>query len=113
MRTVRDRSDFRKVHIRPESRECPACGEVRAFAWNARRHVSFVGSSLDIDYHVYKCMAPGCPLQGILHRPEWLTSRVLKKREFGLDVEPVRLLFRLRHLGTSVSVLRTPHAFAA
>ena len=41
-------------------------------------------------------------------------SRTHAVVEFGNEfVEPVRLLFRLRHLGTPVSLPRTPHAFAA
>jgi len=96
MRTPRDRSKFRKVHVRPETAECPACGQELRFLWNAERFVSFVGSRLHIDYHIYTCVKSGCPLRGRHFRPEFLTTRVLPKREFGLDVVSLVAYYRLK-----------------
>jgi hypothetical protein len=96
MRTPRDRSKFRKVHVRPESRECPACGEELRFLWNGQRFVSFVDSRLHIDYHIHTCVKPGCPLRGRYFRPEFLSMRVLPKREFGLDVVSLIGYYRLK-----------------
>ena len=95
MRTPRDRSKFRKVHVRPETSECPACGEELRFLWNGQRFVSFVGSRLHIDYHIYTCVKSGCPLRGRYFRPEFLTTRVLPKREFGLDCVALVAYYRL------------------
>jgi MoxR-like ATPase len=78
-------------HVRPETSECPACGEAIRFLWNGKRFVSFVGSRLHIDYHIYTCVKSGCPLRGRHFRPEFLTTRVLPKREFGLDDENLLL----------------------
>ena len=64
MRTPRDRSKFRKVHVRPETAECPACGEKIRFLWNGQRFVSFVGSRLHIDYRIYTCVKSGCQFRG-------------------------------------------------
>jgi len=96
MRTPRDRSAFRKIRVRPEAKQCPDCGEKLRFFWNARRFVSFVGSRLHIDYHVYTCVKPGCTFRGRHFRPEFLTTRVLPKREFGLDVVSLIGYYRLR-----------------
>ena len=96
MRTPRDRSKFRKVHVRPETNRCPACGEELRFLWNGQRFVSFVGSRLHIDYHIYICVKSGCPLRGRYFRPEFLTTRVLPKREFGLDVVSLVAYYRLK-----------------
>ena len=96
MRIPRDKSKFRKVHVRPESRDCPACGERLRFLWNGQRFVSFVDSRLHIDYHIYACVKTGCPLEGRHFRPEFLTARVLPKREFGLDVVSLIGYYRLK-----------------
>ena len=96
MRTPRDKSKFRKVHVRPETSECPACGEDIRFLWNGKRFVSFVGSRLHIDYHIYTCVKSGCPLEGRHFRPEFLTTRVMSKREFGLDVVALIGYYRLK-----------------
>ena len=96
MRTPRDKSKFRKVHARPETSECPACGEEIRFLWNGKRFVSFVGSRLHIDYHICTCVKSGCPLRGRHFRPEFLTTRVLPKREFGLDVVSLIGYYRLK-----------------
>ena len=96
MRTPRDRSKFRKVHAKPESRDCPACGERLRFLWNGQRFVSFVDSRLHIDYHVHTCVKTGCPLEGRHFRPECLTARVLPKREFGLDVVSLIGYYRVK-----------------
>ena len=96
MRTPRDRSEFRKVHVRPETSECPACGEAIRFLWNGKRFVSFVGSRLHVDYHVYACVKSGCPLEGRRFQPEFLTARVLPKREFGLDVIALIGYYRIK-----------------
>ncbi len=96
MRTPRDRSKFQKVHVRPETSECPACGEEIRFLWNGQRFVSFVGSRLHIDYHIHTCVNPVCPLEGQRFRPEFLTTRVLPKREFGLDVVSLIGYYRLK-----------------
>ena len=86
MRTPRDRSKFRQVHVRPETSQCPVCGEELRFLWNGQRFVSFVGSRLHIDYHIHTCVKSGCAFRGRYFRPEFLTTRVLPQREFGLDV---------------------------
>jgi len=96
MRTPRDRSKFRKVHVRPETAECPACGEELRFLWNGERFVSFVGSRLHIDYHIYTCVKSGCQLRGRYFRPEFLTTRVLPKREFGLDCVALVAYYRVK-----------------
>ena len=96
MRTPRDRSRFRKVHVRPETKRCPGCGEEIRFLWNGERFVSFVGSRLQIDYHIHTCVNPGCPLEGQRFRPEFLTTRVLPKREFGLDCVSLIGYYRLK-----------------
>ncbi len=95
MRTPRDRSAFRKIRVRPETKTCPACGEKLKFLWNARRFVAFVGSRLHIDYHIHTCVKPGCAFRGRRYRPEIL-ARVLRKREFGLDVISLIGYYRLR-----------------
>ena len=96
MRAPRDRSKFRKVHVRPETENCPACGEDLRFLWNGERFVSFVGSRLHIDYRIYTCVKSGCRLRGRHFRPEFLTTRVLPKREFGLDVVSLIGYYRLK-----------------
>ncbi len=96
MRTPRDRSGFRKIHVRPETRRCPACGNELRFFWNAERFVSFVRYRLHIDYHIYTCVNPDCSLERHRFRPEFLTTRVLPKREFGLDVVSLIGYFRLK-----------------
>jgi len=96
MRTTRDRSKFRKVHVRPETAECPACGEELRFLWNGERFVSFVGSRLHIDYHIHTCVNPGCRFEGRRFRPEFLTTRVLPRMEFGLDVVSLIGYYRLK-----------------
>ena len=96
MRTPRDRSAFRKVHVRPETSECPACREELRFLWNAERFVSFVGTRLHIDYHIHTCVKSGCPLEGHRFRPEFLTTRVLPHREFGLDVVSLIGYYRIK-----------------
>jgi hypothetical protein len=96
MRTPRDRSKFRKVHVRPETSRCPGCGEELRFLWNGGRFVSFLDSHLHIDYHIHACVNPGCPLEGQRFRPEFLTTRVLPKREFGLDVVSLIGYYRLK-----------------
>jgi hypothetical protein len=96
MRTPRDRSRFTKVHVRPEMNECPACGEELRFLWNGERFVSFVGSRLHVDYHIYTCVKSGCQLEGRRFKPEFLTTRVLPKREFGLDCVALVAYYRLK-----------------
>lgn len=96
MRTPRDRSAFRNIRVRPEAKQCPDCGEKLKFFWNARRFVSFVDSRLHIDYHVYTCVKPGCAFRGRHFRPEFLTTRVLPNREFGLDVVSLIGYYRLK-----------------
>ncbi len=96
MRTPRDKSKFRKVHLRPEAKQCSACGEKLKFLWNGQRFVSFVDSRLHIDYHIHACVNPGCALRGRYFRPEILTARVLPKREFGLDVVSLIGYYRVK-----------------
>ncbi len=96
MRIPRDRSKFRKVHLRPEGRTCPACSGGLEFLWNGQRFVSFVGESVHIDYHIYTCVNPGCDLSGHRFRPEGLICRVLPYRQFGLDVVVLIGYYRLK-----------------
>jgi hypothetical protein len=83
---ARDRSGFRKVHLRPEAKVCACCSGELSFKWNTDRYVVFLKERLHIDYHVYACWRKGCPLRGVGIRPEGLTVRVLPGYEYGLDV---------------------------
>ena len=96
MRKPRDRSRFRKVHLRPEGKTCPVCKGERRFQWNNQRRVRFVGDTLHIDYHVYACVNPDCALYGLPVKPEAMTTRVLPNKEFGLDVLSVIGYYRLK-----------------
>lgn len=96
MRTPRDRSKFRKIHLRPETRTCPACSRGLEFLWNGQRFVSFVGDPVHIDYHIYTCANPECELSGHRFRPEGLVCRVLPYRQFGLDVVTLIGYYRLK-----------------
>ncbi len=96
MRTPRDRSKFRKIHLRPETRTCPACSGALEFRWNGQRFVSFVGDPVHIDYHIYTCVNAGCDLSGHRFRPEGLICRVLPYRQFGLDCVALIGYYRLR-----------------
>lgn len=99
-------SKFKRVYLRPASRQCPACDHERELAWNNQRRIAFVVEALDIDYRVYVCTTPGCPLEGKPVKPELLATKVLPKQEFGLDV--IRLIgyYRLK-LNLSFPKIRT------
>jgi len=99
-------SNFQRVHLRPESKDCPACGREREPAWNNQRRIAFVDHALDIDYRVFVCRTPRCPLEGRTVKPELLATKVLPKYEFGLDV--IRLIgyYRVK-LSLSIPKIRT------
>jgi hypothetical protein len=84
------------VYLRPESKTCPACGRSLEYDWNNDRHVRFVGGPKHIDYHVYTCRNPKCPLAGVARKPEALAASVLDGYEVGLDVIALVGYYRLK-----------------
>jgi hypothetical protein len=94
------------VHLRPESKTCPACGRQLEYAWNNDRHVRFIGGPKHIDYHVYTCRDPQCPLHGVARKPEALSAKVLDGYEVGLDVVSLIGYYRLK-MGMSYRKIRT------
>ncbi len=108
MRTGRPRSPSNagKVYLRPESKTCPACGRELEYDWNNDRHVRFIGGPKHIDYHVYTCRNPLCPLEGVARKPEALSASVLDGYEVGLDVISLVGYYRLK-MGMSYPKIRT------
>jgi hypothetical protein len=99
-------SDCGKIYLRPESERCAACGRALEYVWNNDRHVRFIGGSRHIDYHVYACRNPKCPLRGVARKPEALSINVLDGYEVGLDVISLIGYYRLK-MGLSYPKIRT------
>ena len=102
----RDPANADKVYLRPESKTCPACARALEYVWNNDRHVRFVGGPKHIDYHVYACRNPKCPLEGVARKPEALSMNVLDGYEVGLDVISLVGYYRLK-VGMSYPKIRT------
>ena len=105
-RGLRDSSGADRIYLRPESERCAACGWGLKFDWNNDRHVRFVGGPKHIDYHVYSCRNPECPLHGVARKPEALSMNVLDGYEVGLDVISLIGYYRLK-MGMSYPKIRT------
>jgi hypothetical protein len=102
----RDPRNADKVYLRPEAKTCPACGRALEYDWNNDRHVRFIGGPKHIDYHVYTCRNPKCPLRGVARKPEALSMNVLDGYEVGLDVISLVGYYRLK-IGMSYPKIRT------
>jgi hypothetical protein len=102
----RDPSNSDKVYMLPQSKTCPACARELEYDWNNDRHVRFVGGPKHIDYHVYTCRNPKCPLVGVARKPEALSVNVLDGYEVGLDVISLIGYYRLK-MGMSYPKIRT------
>ena len=102
----RDPANADKVYLKPESKTCPACARALEYVWNNDRHVRFVGGPKHIDYHVYACRNPKCPLEGVARKPEALSMNVLDGYEVGLDVISLVGYYRLK-VGMSYPKIRT------
>lgn len=103
---MRDWSGAEKIYLRPESEKCAACGWDLKFVWNNDRHVRFLGGPKHIDFHVYSCRNPECPLHGVARKPEALSMNVLDGYEVGLDVISLIGYYRLK-MGLSYPKIRT------
>ena len=101
----RDPRNSGKVYVRPESKTCPGCGRALEYAWNNDRHVRFIGGPKHIDYHVYACRNPKCPLFGVARKPEALSVNVLDGYEVGLEVISLIGYYRLK-MGMSYQKIR-------
>ncbi len=87
LKTRRDLSAYRKVHFKPEIRECPHCGSrLRRShtAWS--KNVQTMRGKYHATSYAYKCPRTDCPEREVVYRSAEAESISLKYRTYGLDV---------------------------
>ena len=76
----------RQVHLRPERRQCSACGGSVWAAYENYRTVTTLNAVCRLTLTVARCHNPACPRYRIAYRPEEEGAWSLPHHEFGLDV---------------------------
>ena len=76
----------RQVHLRPERRQCSACGGSVWAAYENERTVTTLDAVCRLTLTIARCHTPACPRFRISYRPEEEGAWSLPHHEFGLDV---------------------------
>ncbi len=76
----------RQVHLRPERRQCSACGGSLWAAYENGRTVTTLDAVCRLTLTIARCHTPACPRFRISYRPEEEGAWSLPHHEFGLDV---------------------------
>ena len=76
----------RQVHLRPERRQCSACGGSVWAAYENERTVTTLDAVCRLTLTIARCHTPACPRFCISYRPEEEGAWSLPHHEFGLDV---------------------------